>query len=310
MAERGYSVLFEELQNFLECPLCYEQCQNPKMLPCYHWFCTDCLTQLIEKSDWPSKFFCPKCRIEVKRPPGGATDFPVAFFLNQLEDVVKRQKEKQHQNLQKCGQHGKPYEIYCETCSVKLCAHCMLKHDNNHEKITLEEFICKKNKLSLDDTMKLMGKQTKECEALINKIGTSKSFCTKRSETMKKEIQDHAEKVIKQVQTSVTKMNQEIDEVTQKQIQELGKMYTTVKTHMAKIDEGVQEIKELLKEKTTSIDIRPYKDLLEKLDTTQPVPHTILQLNFPDVTQKLLMGTSRFKYRKSCDMKVTLFYLN
>ena len=56
-----------------ECPICMEECSNPKMLPCSHKFCKECLDQVVKTS---KSHLCPTCRTpfrtaEGKQPKGG-----------------------------------------------------------------------------------------------------------------------------------------------------------------------------------------------------------------------------------------------
>ena len=36
------------IEELLECTICLEQFKNPKMLPCQHTFCENCLQNLVE----------------------------------------------------------------------------------------------------------------------------------------------------------------------------------------------------------------------------------------------------------------------
>ena len=62
--------LQEDLDKFLECPICLEQIKQPKMLPCQHSFCMKpCLESMIKEDRFvPAKgktrfhVTCPICR--------------------------------------------------------------------------------------------------------------------------------------------------------------------------------------------------------------------------------------------------------
>ena len=63
------SVEPDDLKDTLECPLCYEKCEDPRGLPCQHWYCIKCLTRLIDTAHNPYNFSCPNCRVEIPIPP-------------------------------------------------------------------------------------------------------------------------------------------------------------------------------------------------------------------------------------------------
>jgi hypothetical protein len=118
----------------MECRICLDVCKEPRSLPCGHWFCTTCITTLIDKSKYPTKFNCPSCRLEVPRPSEGVENFPVAFITNKLDEAVKCQRKMQPKKQETFPDHKKPQEAYCDTCQKKLCIACMMAHDG-HDKI-------------------------------------------------------------------------------------------------------------------------------------------------------------------------------
>ena len=72
----------DALEKILECPICLEQIQNPKMLPCQHSFCMDkCLGKLLKTFDYQRKVTCPMCMEEFPIPKDG---FPTHYVLQNL----------------------------------------------------------------------------------------------------------------------------------------------------------------------------------------------------------------------------------
>ncbi len=47
----------------LECPICYENLQNPRFLPCFHKFCSECVHKM-EQESLNGTIKCPLCRKE------------------------------------------------------------------------------------------------------------------------------------------------------------------------------------------------------------------------------------------------------
>jgi hypothetical protein len=47
----------------LECPICYENSENPRFLPCFHKFCPECILKM-EKESLNGKIKCPLSRKE------------------------------------------------------------------------------------------------------------------------------------------------------------------------------------------------------------------------------------------------------
>ena len=73
----------ESFAKLLECSICLEQMVVPKILPCGHTFCLDCLCK-IEPEE--KKIKCPECRKEHDLPIEGAKGFSNNYKLATLID--------------------------------------------------------------------------------------------------------------------------------------------------------------------------------------------------------------------------------
>lgn len=119
-------MMLDDFEELLECPLCCEKSEDPRSLPCQHFYCTKCLTRLIETSQFPNRFNCPNCRIEVQIPPGKARDFPAAFMINKLRKAVSKRIKAVKEGRQRCSEHGKELDLYCNKCHENICSKCIL----------------------------------------------------------------------------------------------------------------------------------------------------------------------------------------
>ncbi|GFR94523.1 tripartite motif-containing protein 2-like [Elysia marginata] len=85
-------------ESFLTCGTClctYEQGgdRTPKLLPCSHTVCRNCLERIIAAQTLDTgSFRCPICRETVQVPQGGVPSFPPSFIVNQLLDLMAQQR--------------------------------------------------------------------------------------------------------------------------------------------------------------------------------------------------------------------------
>ena len=84
MAKREPDPL-QKLEEQLTCPVCLDLYKNPKILPCHHTFCQDCVGPCPRELR-EGKYFlkCPTCSKPAQIPDGGVPAFPPAFTINSL----------------------------------------------------------------------------------------------------------------------------------------------------------------------------------------------------------------------------------
>jgi len=68
------------------CPLCLEQFDNPKSLPCLHAFCLKCLQDCFKDNVPEDEVQCPMCRKEFHIPVDGLESLQHHFIVQQLID--------------------------------------------------------------------------------------------------------------------------------------------------------------------------------------------------------------------------------
>ena len=97
------------LYDQLTCSVCLDRYKDPRTLPCHHSFCKVCLEHVpaLEQADeqhevetvgqLESGIKCPNCRKSVPLPPGGVSELPPAFLINNLLEV---QKTAESENVQ------------------------------------------------------------------------------------------------------------------------------------------------------------------------------------------------------------------
>ena len=126
------SVCVNESISCTICGLCSKSNNNPRILPCLHSFCQQCLHEEIEKSDSQQVFRCPICELSISIPVGGASGLPQNLHLG-FEVEVAGYMSKIVGNSEVCcdecidGGSG-PAEVFCCTCRQFLCKTC---HDHH-----------------------------------------------------------------------------------------------------------------------------------------------------------------------------------
>ena len=136
----------KKLEDQLTCPICLDHFTTPKVLPCTHSFCEQCLQgvaiEIIKGSYYLS---CPTCRESCPVPDKGVASFPPSFVINNLIEaysLLKKVSGDQHASCSNCD--DTLAERYCKQCAKFLCLQCLRVHGTwkefiSHETISHEE---------------------------------------------------------------------------------------------------------------------------------------------------------------------------
>ena len=77
-----------ELDRKITCAICQEHYTEPKLLPCSHYFCKDCILKLSLRAGAGKSFSCPECQEEIVLPGGSVDKLQTAFFINRIQRSI------------------------------------------------------------------------------------------------------------------------------------------------------------------------------------------------------------------------------
>ncbi|XP_070546073.1 E3 ubiquitin-protein ligase TRIM56-like [Ptychodera flava] len=144
MAAASERKVLEEIgEDFLCCTICLEQFKSPKILPCLHTFCQQCLVTLVEKT---GSLNCPECRQQYQLPVGGVPAIKGNFFMSNLIEIFKQRLESIQGTEIKCeGCQQNTATHRCVECKHYLCDNCVRAHKNLpitriHQLMTIGEY--------------------------------------------------------------------------------------------------------------------------------------------------------------------------
>ncbi len=89
--------IIEKLDEQLNCSICLDTYTDPKLLQCFHTFCTKCLIPLVAGDGQENLVLtCPTCRQVTPIPPNGVRGLQSEFRINELikiRDDLKKVKD-------------------------------------------------------------------------------------------------------------------------------------------------------------------------------------------------------------------------
>ena len=137
----------KELENEITCSICQEHYTQPKVLPCLHYYCKQCILKLALIIGKDKPFCCPECRKEAILPGGNEDNLQTAFFVNRfkaLYDQQERALSKEEVKCEMCSTSRVKAEAFCRECGVFVCGDCIKSHQrikvfDGHKILSLDE---------------------------------------------------------------------------------------------------------------------------------------------------------------------------
>lgn len=116
----GGKILNELQDEFCECPICTEEYDEdkhvPRLLPCQHSFCTECLTKGVRRN----KLVCSMCKKSYNLKEKGIEIFPKDLTRRNLKDILERLAV----NSCTVCQRLESVRFQCTVCTSNLCKAC------------------------------------------------------------------------------------------------------------------------------------------------------------------------------------------
>ena len=137
--------MLKELEEDITCPVCQEHFRDPKILPCLHYYCKECVRQLAFRAGSNSPFLCPECRKETLLSESDLDQLPTAFFVKRMQELrakIEKAQGKVEVVCEMCS--GEKAEAFCRQCTDFICNDCVRSHRRmkifaTHKVVTLQE---------------------------------------------------------------------------------------------------------------------------------------------------------------------------
>ncbi|KAL4239808.1 hypothetical protein ACF0H5_000611 [Mactra antiquata] len=217
-----------------DCSICFEKFVDPKILPCFHTFCCQCLQKFIDKIGKGGHFDCPCCRAKTAIPKDGANGFQRNFYLHETIALKKIQSTKQNTDYVNkdvkagnCDRHpDEKIAYFCNLCKVTCCRDCKIDDHDGHASVKLEAFVDQ----MLPQAEELLARATVKADMLKAqdvKTNDRLEFVIKEDKRIREEIK---------IRHNAAKIK--IDERTKKALNDLKQLYEAATNSVNKAKES------------------------------------------------------------------------
>ena len=135
----------KRLEDEITCPICQDHFQEPKILPCLHYYCKLCIQRLALRTGDNRPFACPECRNDTLLPQNDPDRLPTAFFVNRMKELHTKMEKAEGKVEALCEQcSGGKATAFCRHCTEFICEECVKIHQKvkvfkGHKVTGLEE---------------------------------------------------------------------------------------------------------------------------------------------------------------------------
>ena len=258
----------------LTCPVCLDLYTNPKILPCHHSLCQECLEGLPQEREAMGDTYylsCPTCRQRTEVPREGVGAFPVAFTLNNLKEITQSLKKKASNPQQvTCNDHDKPLEVFCETCKTIICFHCTYRTHKNHKHALVSDYYPKHYQMLHDSLMPVKGKK-EALKKVLSDLAEREGEIRKRGDEILVEIHIMVEEMIGILRQSERKLTEQVKRVTDAKLEMLSGQTKSAQTSLSLLEDVEDYVEQSLKTGTHQQVLNSKKQMMEHMSevTTQ-----------------------------------------
>ena len=274
----------EDLEKEVTCAVCQEHYTDPKILPCLHYYCKQCILRLALRTGKNKPFSCPECRKYTTLPEGGVEELKSAFFINRLKSMyVKHKKALSKQaHCEICTNPQALAEAFCQQCDKFACKNCTHMHSvmkalfDGHKIVSIDQLLKIKAeelvpKNPAHSKCKIHGELLKiycfDCNKLICRDCTVKDhrdhdieFNNVAADNKKKELMESL-KPLREVEDSLSRALEEVSH-TEREVEAQGdSVANTIKTSFEELHTILETRKQQLLEEAG----RRVREKIEKL---------------------------------------------
>ena len=273
MAVQLSSGLFK-LEEQLTCPVCLDLYTNPKILPCHHSFCQECLEGLPQEREASGDTYylsCPTCRQHTEVPREGVGAFPVAFHLNNLKEITQSLKNKVSDPQQvTCNDHGKPLDMFCVKCEAVICHYCAIRTHEGHKHDLVSDCYPKHYQM-LHNSLKPVKGKKEALKKVLSDLAEREGEVRKREEGISEKIHGMVEEMIGILRQSERKLTEQVKRVTDTKLEVLSRQTKSAQTSLSLL-EGIEDyVEQSMKTGIHQQVLRSKKQMMERMSevTTQ-----------------------------------------
>jgi len=269
----------KEFTDYLACHICKELYMDPRVLPCGHTFCFNCINQCRGNRQPGQSMPCPLCRQQVTTLP---SQLPKNYSVTNILEKIKELGSAVN-----CDQHvDRKIELYCTDCKVAICMMCFITSHNGHKYSDINSYCENIRKQMTNDVAKVTSRMNK-CSKMLRRVEKEKKDFIERFEKAGLEVDKKAEQLKQMIDDHRKKLRNELEAKKQARMKDIESSHEKIQRQLLSMESYKKDVDEL-SEKGTAYDIaraaRGLHNRVDELLKFDVIERTLADLGHADVT--------------------------
>ena len=171
--------------------------------------------------------YCKQCSVLLCQTCVNKHNEWVTFSSHQIlgvEDVAATASKLvplKEQPIMECSSHGKPLEVYCDTCDKLICQLCTVKHHREHECDAITDAF-PRHQQQIVDSLQQVKKKLAAITTAVQAVETQEGGFSEQVGAVRREIEASVQQLMQLLQESERQLMRELDQVTDAYVEKIS----------------------------------------------------------------------------------------
>lgn len=228
----------EDLKNLTQCGICRERYTDPRVLPCLHSFCLDCLQKAGSNRRPGDRMPCPLCRKEFVIPEedfqGLQKDFRLQSLIemSRLPVAIHRSAAAAAAGTAEDAELEAVQKVYCFDCRLAIDVRCYFEGHRTHSCSDIFKAVSRFRRMVQSDEEKALVWEAEALhrshesdtykDALLRQLNLVERRISRRGDDMRRLVDAHIKALADELevlrQRSQDQMDEEVDALDRHQL--------------------------------------------------------------------------------------------
>ena len=215
-----------------------------------------------------NQFFCQKCIVRHNEWARFASH--QMMDLSAVAASAFQLPSAKQEATPTCSSHGKPLEIFCETCDEVICQHCTVRIHRDHEYDLVNDSY-PKHCQKLEECLSPVKGKMEDVKKVLSKIAKREGEIRERGEGVLEEIHEMVEEMMNVLRESERKLSEEAKRVTDAKLEVLSGQAKSAQISLSLLEHIEDYVEESVKTGTPQEVLGSKKQMMERMSevTTQ-----------------------------------------